>query len=641
MTSDASISHAFVLPDQDFYAWLDALSAYSAHFPRVAVVRSPAAYDLNRYRNVSAVAAPLTWFQDDPVQHIRRIYPMVVRVDVVRARTPQQLRQILGARVAADDRFGQSTSEGPHIYDRFVLDWPVASRPLQVTRRFDPRETQRTPGIELLTSPGVPVIASASGRVTGLWNGRQEDGLRLGRYVQVTTPHLSGSYTVTYAGLRQVTARLNQSVDLGAVLGTTDSDRLTLVVQQPGAGTSGLRLPDVIDPLSLIYVQDLRLRATDVNLRVRSIPRLEGRIVGRVQPWDSVEPLEPHGRTLAKVGQNEQWVQLRLPDGKSGYSAAWFLEAFTRDDTVLFPGVNPVGVNLDARHALGTPDPSRLGKLGWIRMAYNVANFRGSEDIDAALNRYLPLVERYRRAGYRLIFTLTHQTYGEGKDHFWPWHGLPDDRWQQLINGFVATVERIARQWAGRGLVDVWQVWNEQDANNGAPASVPVPTHHYAALLRQTSQVLRAVDSQPRIITGGHIGGPLRGAEYAREVLSQLGSAVAYLDGIAVHPYGRGTTPGPPYAPFGHIDESVRAYVPLLPDKPLWITEWGVLDRPDDPPQEIANYATSFITHLRGRYPGRIACMIWYAWAQGMHNGYGLVDSQGRPRSPLTERMLG
>lgn len=93
-------------------------------------------------------------------------------------------------------------------------------------------------------------------------------------------------------------------------------------------------------------------------------------------------------------------------------------------------------------------------------------------------------------------------------------------------------------------------------------------------------------------------------------------------------------------AQFGHIDDSIRAYSTVIPDKPLWITEWGVLDHPNDNPSDIANYATNFMSHLKARYRDKIACMIWYAWAQGMHNGYGIVDSSNNPRSPLTERFL-
>ena len=91
---------------------------------------------------------------------------------------------------------------------------------------------------------------------------------------------------------------------------------------------------------------------------------------------------------------------------------------------------------------------------------------------------------------------------------------------------------------------------------------------------------------------------------------------------------------------FGHIDESVWAYSAVLPDKPLWITEWGVLDRPQDPPANIARYATDMIRYLKRQYPGRIAVLIWYAWAQGMHNGFGLVDQSDQPRPPLTDGFL-
>src|SRR5690349_6330774 len=66
------ISHAFVLPNDNFEAWFQAIRPYKSKFPRVAVVRSPRGNALNRYRSVSAVAAPQTWIQDDPAAHIRR-----------------------------------------------------------------------------------------------------------------------------------------------------------------------------------------------------------------------------------------------------------------------------------------------------------------------------------------------------------------------------------------------------------------------------------------------------------------------------------------------------------------------------------------------------------------------------------------
>ena len=94
--TDSSISHALVLPDRDFNNWLQVVRPYTDAFERVAIVRSPAGNDLNRYRNVSAVTAPLTWYQDDPLRHIRRVYPMVVRVDIVQAATPIEQIDVSG-----------------------------------------------------------------------------------------------------------------------------------------------------------------------------------------------------------------------------------------------------------------------------------------------------------------------------------------------------------------------------------------------------------------------------------------------------------------------------------------------------------------------------------------------------------------
>ena len=116
--------------------------------------------------------------------------------------------------------------------------------------------------------------------------------------------------------------------------------------------------------------------------------------------------------------------------------------------------------------------------------------------------------------------------------------------------------------------------------------------------------------------------------------------ATSTPDGIAFHPYGRGVTnPKPPYTIFGHIDESMKAYSAILPAKPVWITEWGVLDRPGDNPADILRYATEVTEHLKAKYPGRVAALVWYAWAMSMHNGYGLVNQNNQPLQPLYDEF--
>lgn len=635
--TETPISHAFVLPEENFQAWLDALKPYLAKFERVAVIRSTRGNDLNPYRNVSAVTAPKTWLNNSPVEHIRKIYPAVVRIDTVRATTPQELSVLLSRRIANNDRFGLQDNDG-HINNRFVLDWPSDYTPIKLARPFTTKPTGTTAdvlGLEIVAQAGAKVLAAAAGTVTRQWAGEQNDELKLGKYIQITTNFGNTKYIITYAGLSTIRLPLNAQVKVGDDIGRVAGANFTVIVQQ-AQGKAGYRLPNILDPNPLVYISNLRVRPTGSGLRVRSIPQTDGEIVGTIQPYDQVLPLEQHGRVLAKIGLEGQWIQVKMPDGRTGYAAAWFLEATQYRRYAL--DVNPLGVNLDQRHPQGKPEPSRLGTIGWVRFGYNVSNGTGSEDILAAYNRYAPLAEKYAKAGYKVLFATSHQTYGEGKSDFLPsWPEMNDAKWALLSARFADMMGKIAQQWAGKGLVHCWQVWNEQDAPIGAVASVPMSAQNYGKMLAQVVPAIKASDSQVPVITGGHTSGPVNGSNYAKTALNV---AAVNLDGVAFHPYGRGTNTSSPYAPFGHIDEEIQMHSTVLPNKPLWITEWGILDRPNDSPNDISNYALDMISYLKARYPGQIACLIWYAWAQGMHNGYGIVDGNGNPRSPLTERFL-
>lgn len=448
-------------------------------------------------------------------------------------------------------------------------------------------------------------------------------------------------YITTYEGTKDYEVELRETVEVGQVMAKCRADQLRIIIQHTtGDGVDIFPLKNIVNPRDYLYIQGLRVRPIADGLRVRSLPSLDGNVEGQMYTWDLVEPLEHHGRALEKIGKQDKWLKVRLLDGTEGYAAAWFLEATTKSEgSEVFPNVNPVGVNLDIYHARGVPNPNFLGDIGWVRFGYNVSNFNGSEDINAALQRYLPVITAYRNAGYHVVFTTSHQTYGEGKIQFYPWNQMSDEKWVQLINRFADMMAQIASQWAGRDLVSAWQVWNEQDAPIGAVASVPMHAHNYTRMFARVYQAIRSGDSNVRILTGGFTGGPGNGSNYANYLVENLPSN-AKPDGICFHPYGRGVNGHPYYGHFGHIDDSIKAYSAVMPTKPLWITEWGVLDRPGDSPEEIAQYATSFIRYLKARYPGKIAAMIWYAWAQGMHNGYGLVDENGNPRPPLTSAFL-
>ncbi len=631
-TTEQPISHALVLPDLDFLTWLKATDSYTKTFPRVAIVRSPAGNDLNRYRNVTAVQAPGVWVGNDALTHIRRVYPNVVRVDVIRAALPSDLATILQQRVNINDRYGEKLTPG-NISDRFTLEWPSDARPASIIRGFnDTSDGKRNDGLEIYAPAGTPIRASASGLVNSVV--KTANALNLGPYVQITTTISGQTFVTSYFRLANIRVTIGQAVRVGDVIGDSAAASIRLVVQQPGKGSGGYVLPDVVDPTMMIYWQGLRLKTTVASLRIREKPGTEFKTIGQLVPFDRSETLEPHGRTLLKVGRENQWIKIRSPQTVEGYSAAQYLVA---DETSPTSALNMTGINLDMLHRLGKPDAARLKGVGWVRFAYSVSMDRGSTNLDAAYNYYAPFIDRYAKAGLKVILVLTHQTYGEGQGYVWP--NMDTARWRELTARFTDFSAQIARRFVGKDQVAAYQIWNEQDTPmNAAHAAVPMPSSDYAYLLTESIKAIRSVDSKVNVITGGHVGGPYQGANYARATISAMPSNVR-PDAIACHSYGRGPV-GNKYSPFGSIDEDIDAYSKIMPGAQVWITEWGVLDRPDDPANDVADYAVGFVNRLKMLYSGKVASAIWYAWADTMHNGYGLVDRNDVVKQPLYDRFL-
>jgi len=381
----------------------------------------------------------------------------------------------------------------------------------------------------------------------------------------------------------------------------------------------------------------ISVRPTVNGLRLRDAP-IDGEPIGVAGTDTVLFSLEDEAATKNKIGIEGEWLKVKTQFGETAYTAAWLLMLHTGPvpkKPVIPRALNITGVNLDVFNRLGNPDPARLRGMGWVRLVYDVSAKTGSEDLHAAAARYRPVIEKFARAGFKVMLVFTHQTYGEGKNEFWPWPTMTREKWQILANRLAVMVKQIVAEYQGQNLVHAYQIWNEMDAHIGAVASVPMRAEHYAIVLGQLMQAIKAVDPGAIVITGGHTRGPGEGAQYARAAIAALPAGVL-PDGIAFHPYGRGiTAPAPPYTIFGHIIESIKAYGAILPDRPLWITEWGVLDRPNDNPAEILQYARGLVTYIKNNYGDRVASLIWYAWAMGMHNGYGLVDQNDQPLQPL------
>jgi hypothetical protein len=299
-------------------------------------------------------------------------------------------------------------------------------------------------------------------------------------------------------------------------------------------------------------------------------------------------------------------------------------------------------MNLDIDHPRGRPDPEVMQGIGWVRVKFNVSynpenDSYGNKDIEAAYQRYLPHLERYTKAGMKVLMVFTHQLYGEGAG--FNWEDMNTPRWRELTKTYADFAKVAAGRFAEKRLVHAYQIWNEQDTSpKHARAAVPVPAADYAHLLERTIHAIRSVDSKTPVLTGGHTTGPQAGSQYALATLNAM-PADTRPDGIAFHPYGRGSK-GHRFSNFGPLSESIDHYSTVLLGKPLWITEWGVLDHQgrEDVIPDVTRYARDFMNIVREDYPGKVAACIWYAWADGMDNGFGLVDVNGKPKPGFNEK---
>lgn len=642
-----AISHALVLPDADFAAWYAAAEPYTRTFERVIIIRGLRGLDLNRYHTITAPTAPGLWVNNDPLTHIRRAFPSVVRVDVIRAATPANLAAALTERISRKDRYAEYLRDD-HVNTRFTLAWPCDGRPARILTPFSAPvpnvtggSTRPNEGIILHAPNGAAIRAAAPGTVQLI---AQDGAFGWGSYVVVATAHTvttgrTITYQTFYTNLQGIGVRVGQAITPGTPLGVAVGPVARLIVAQAGVSTPGYTVPGAIDPSPLLYWPELRLRTTVDGLRLREKAGTQFRAIGQLYVGDLLEPLEPTGRTLEKLGDDDSWVRLRTPLNLTGFAAAWLL---TGTAAPPLTGVDIKGMNLDLLHPLGAPAAERLRGIAWLRFPYKATVSQGFGGLESAHAFYESRMRRYSEAGHRLIVILTHQTFGEGAGYNWETMYQADrGRWTEYITRFAETAKQIARRYAGTGLVTAYQIWNEQDTPpGGAVAAVPMLSADYARLFAETARAIRSVDPTAQVITGGHISGPAAGAAYARAVVSQL-PPDALPDGIACHSYGRGApTSAPDYTSFGSIAEEINAYERVLTGVPVWVTEWGVLDRPNDPAEPISRYAREFIQFVRGTLRRKTVTACWYAFADTMHNGYGLVDQNNAAKFPLYNEYM-
>ncbi len=520
-----------------------------------------------------------------------------------------------------------------------LFSWPAETEEVHITLPYNPI----TGSLSIHAPQGTSIRAVARGTIAA-----------------ISSTHLqliAEPFLITYDGLQNISVKPGANVESGDVIAQSGSPKsITLLIRQTIDPTSLLDTTPPVKPQRRIKAKPqpapatpgpedgkVYVKATTEAVRVREQP-VDGKPVGQLKLDEPVESLESPAETQAKIGVQGQWLKIRRWDGLVGYVAAWFVQ-MTDPPQFKITG-SLTGMNLDIYHPLGAPDPQQMSGIGWARLKFNVSlnpdypqgdpRRYGNTDIEAAYKRYLPYVEKYHKAGMKILMVFTHQLYGEGAG--FNWGQMDGGKWGQLTTRYSDFARQVAQKFAGTGMINVYQVWNEQDTKEGR-AAVAVPPSEYGKMLTETIHAIRSADPKPFIITGGHTSGPDAGSQYASQTLAAMPADVR-PDGIAFHPYGRGKA-GHKFSNWGPLEEEVRKYAGVMPGKPLWITEWGVLDHQGrgDAIPDVTDYASSFMDLCKQDFTGKIAAAMWYAWADSMDNGFGLVDHSGRVKTLLYEKF--
>lgn len=280
------------------------------------------------------------------------------------------------------------------------------------------------------------------------------------------------------------------------------------------------------------------------------------------------------------------------------------------------------GVNLDLWHPVGKPEAAALRGFSYARLGFNVSRGTGNTDIDGAARAYGAYAQALLDgAGVRTILVLGHQTWGEERG--FNWDAMTAADWERLREGFTDACGRVA---AGlRGLQVIYQIWNEQDG--ASVAAVGVPAGEYGKLFNEAAAAIRNADRSAMIITGGYVSGPESGMAHYRAA-GRLNA-----DGVAFHPYGAaaaGLFAGDNVPP---IAAQIARWKTLgvAPGR-MWITEFGVLGQSGAPVADVARYSRAFMAEV---HRAGLSAAVWYGWADGMHNGFGVADGAGQVRAAI------
>jgi len=260
--------------------------------------------------------------------------------------------------------------------------------------------------------------------------------------------------------------------------------------------------------------------------------------------------------------------------------------------------------------------PSSFTSLPQARFVFNVSQsapplLHSNTNLAKSFATYDPYIDALTSRNVSIMLVITHQTFGEGRGY--DWDNMTTTRWMEWILRLSEVCSEIALHYKGR--IQYYQIGNEYDQKS--VASIAVVPSIYRFMLEKVGRAIRDQDPKAKLVSAGMVSGAITGSDYLR--LAGVGDKQANLvDAVAFHPYGQGGVNGFG-AQFGLLKDFLKKDNRF--DKPLFLTEWGILDSPSTPQEIVALYAKEF---LRVAREGGVVQQYWYAWGVGMHNGYGL-----------------
>ncbi len=308
------------------------------------------------------------------------------------------------------------------------------------------------------------------------------------------------------------------------------------------------------------------------------------------------------------------------------------------DQTASPPGAYlQTGMNINPDAPFSNPvNVGVLTGLDWVRYPFKAADKRRS--VADSFSEYDPLVTAYAQKGIGTLFVLNQQTVA-GKDA--PWKGGGD--WTAYAGEFASAAGEIAAHYAHLGEKVAYEIWNEEDNRKTPGVSVYVPPQEFATLLWRTASAIRMVAPEAKIIFGGLSTDYEEAGAYVNQVRRALGGDLP-VDAIGIHPYGRWPIKKPFKGwGFGSLSEQLNGFAKSVPDKPLWITEMGVVGGDKPLPEEthptVAGFMRDLFETVAQKHADQVEAVIWFAWSDNMHNA-GIVRADGTAKSDILDAFV-